>query len=88
MVRGWDVDEYLEKQFGSLDPPSGTEWIWNTFLQLHQARQSTGSGPQPISFTELYSWSRLTGIPLDLYEITAIRTLDSAWMEWATKKDK
>lgn len=86
-VQGKDVDEHLEKTFGRLDPPPGTEWIWNLFLELHTARQSTGSGPLPINYTELFSWSRLTGIPLDLHEVAAIRAVDNAWIEWATSKD-
>lgn len=87
---GKDVDEFLYQELGpgALDPPQGTAWVWSLFLTLHSQRQHSGSGFQAISYTEILSWTRLTQIPLQVWEITALRNLDNTWLTWHNKKDK
>lgn len=79
---GRDPAELLEETFGDMDPPLGTEWVWDFFLMLNSARQHSGSGPLPIPFSEMSAWSRLTQITLEVWEVQALRNLDNVWLNW------
>jgi hypothetical protein len=54
--------------------------IWNHFIDLSTGRTSSMSGPNPISFTEIKSWSELTDTPINSRDIQAIKRLDSIYL--------
>jgi hypothetical protein len=63
--------------------PREMRYLWRTFLSLHRARTSNGWGPNPITWSEMDAFCRLTGSPLDPWEAEAVRALDEAFLEVA-----
>lgn len=51
------------------------------FFQLSEARSWHGNGPNPLSFSEIEAWMRLTGTPLRRHHVETIRALDATWMQ-------
>lgn len=74
-----------KKPVGPTLPP-GAVHLWNSFVQLSNARGGNGFGPNPISFAELDAYSRLTAQAFDPWEIEAIRALDDAYLTEAAKE--
>jgi hypothetical protein len=64
--------------------PSTLKPLWWTFLALHGARSGNGMGINPISFTEIDAWCRLSRVTLDPWEVDVIRLLDNAYLESIT----
>lgn len=58
-------------------------YLWRQFTSLHRARTSNGWGPNPITWSELDAYCRLTGVQLDPWEVEAIRALDEAFLDAA-----
>jgi hypothetical protein len=58
------------------DPPHQLEYLWNWFLELHTGRHFDANGPKPISYQDMYSWSRLTERKLGQFELKIIRQMD------------
>jgi hypothetical protein len=54
--------------------------VWSHFIELSSARTS-GMGINPISFTEIKSWSELTDTPVSSRDIQAIKKLDSVYLK-------
>lgn len=50
------------------------------FLELNAARTGTGFGANPLSFTEIFSWSALTRVRLRPWEVAALRRLDTEFL--------
>ena len=70
------------------DPPPGFDYIWNWFFELHGARQSGVSGPNPISYTEIVSWSTSTGISIESWEVTILKVMDREYMKFQAESHK
>lgn len=51
-------------------------YLWGWFLELSMARSIGMDGPNPISFPDIDAWSRLRGVRLNQWELSAIRHLD------------
>ena len=67
-------------KIAALIPPemnAEAERLWGYFLELHNARGSSGFGPLPISYTEIEAWTRLCNVPLEPWEVRAIRLTDA-----------
>lgn len=62
--------------------------IWRAFCDLAGARSSNGYGPNPIAWTEIDAWLRVTGARLDAWEVRAIRRMDAAFLDWAAERVK
>lgn len=56
-------------------PPELT-YLWGWFQELSATRGSNGFGPNPITYTEIGAWSRLTGRLIRPTEVRLIMTLD------------
>lgn len=59
-------------------PPALT-YLWAAFLRLANRRGSNGFGANPISWTELEAFSRLSGLRLTPWEIETIEMLDNLY---------
>lgn len=60
--------------------PEGGQPLLAMFFQLSEARSWHGNGPNPLSFSEIEAWMRLTGTPLRPHHVETIRALDATWM--------
>jgi hypothetical protein len=59
--------------------------VWQIFLELNATR-SSGMAVNPISYTEIDSWQRVTGVPLDAWEVMALRALDAEFISVISKE--
>lgn len=66
--------------------PAGVVHLWNAFAQLSAARTGNGFGPNPIPYSEIDAYSRLTGQAFLPWEVDAIRALDDAYVTAAAEK--
>jgi hypothetical protein len=55
--------------------------LWWTFIALHRARSGGGMGENPIQFTEIEAWCRLSRVALEPWEVDVIGLLDDAYLE-------
>ena len=55
--------------------------IWSAFVALHAARTAGFSGPNPITYSEIYAWKALTESPLNSWEIEVIKEIDTRYMK-------
>jgi len=79
--------ESIERQTGvkpeqleSLPFPETLEFNWLDFLELNRARTSNGYTANPISYTELDAWNRLTNKNITAQEINIIKQLDDVFL--------
>lgn len=59
--------------------------LWNAFIELHQARGSSGFGPEPIRYSEIAAFRSLTGQDLSPWEVKVIRALDTLYLETSSQ---
>lgn len=58
---------------------------WSWFIDLHNARTSTGFGVNPITYSDLHSYFQLSCIQPEVWEIKLIRAMDSVVLEQVAK---
>ncbi len=63
------------------DFPDEYTFAWEAFFDLNQCRSSNGFGVNPISYTEIDAYTRLTGKVLLPYEINGINIIDSCFLK-------
>jgi hypothetical protein len=87
------VAKQLGKPLGEIEEfndsaifPDAASHIWSVFLQLHKGRTYGMNGPNPISYDLICSWSALSGITLDYWEIEIMQSLDILWIESTSKE--
>lgn len=69
--------------------PEALAHVMAWFLDLHQARGSSGFGPVPISYEAIDAWNRLTGAAARPWEVALIRRLDQIWLGlWAKQRKR
>jgi hypothetical protein len=56
--------------------PLELAYLWGWFQELSATRGSNGWGPNPITYTEVATWARLTGTIIRPMEVRLIMTLD------------
>ena len=61
------------------DLPECAMHLWDWFLELSDTRQN-GMSINPISHTEIISWSRLMRIRLEPWEVRALKIIDNAFI--------
>lgn len=59
--------------------PEEAGYLWLVWNELHAARTS-GMVPNPISWTEIEAYQRVTGEPLLAWEARAVRAVDDAYI--------
>jgi hypothetical protein len=62
-------------------------YVWDWWCRLHQARGHGAAGPQPIGYTEIDAWARLTQRRLDLLEIDCLVTIDRLFLNSLVKSN-
>lgn len=62
--------------------------IWQTFIRLHNRRGSNGMGANPILWTDIDAFIRLSGFQLAPWEIEIIEDLDLAFFAEQAKAEK
>jgi len=70
------------------DIPAALAHLWEWFSELHGSRAGNGGGPNPIAFTEIEAWSRLTGRLIQPRDVHAIMALDSAFFTELAEQDR
>lgn len=66
-------------------PPEGAEHVLRWFWALDSAR-SCGFAPNPISFSEIEAWAKLTGADPLPWEVRAIKAMDMAYLNELAKR--
>lgn len=80
-----ELEEQLQR---GQNIPVNLEHVWNWFWSLHAARTQSANGPNPITYSEIHSWSTLTNTKIRPTEISILRRLDTAYLEFVAKKQK
>jgi len=68
--------------------PSLVGHIWQWFVELTRTRSSNGFGMNPINYSEIDAWSRLTRRKPTLLEIYALTQIDAAYLEQQHKQSQ
>lgn len=76
------------EEYKILEPPAGSEFIWDTFWELRNHTKSGFSGPESISFLELDAWQRIRDFRLGNWIVDTILAMDGAYMRQWRKQDK
>jgi hypothetical protein len=76
------------KEMESQEAPYNLMYLWECFWDINDGRQSGMSGPTALSWHEIRSWSDLSGIEIDPWELKAIRAMDKAFLSAVNKKGK
>ena len=59
------------------------DWFW----ELHGARGSSGFGaPEPLRYTEIEAWARLTGVRLNPWGLRLLKMVDGIYLELAAER--
>lgn len=61
--------------------PDALVYLWEWFVELTCARTGNGFGANPMTWTEIYLWSRIHGRWLQPFEREAIRALDHKFLQ-------
>ena len=68
--------------------PEGCEELWRVFRELSDCR-AWPFGPQRITFADIDSFQRVTGIVLKPWELKAVRRADKAFLaEWSDRNKR
>jgi hypothetical protein len=58
--------------------PAGGELLWQTFIDMHGARQAGLGGPLPITWADILAWGQVHGVQLSPWEAGVIKQIDQA----------
>ena len=73
--------------YGPPLPAAGT-YLWEWFLELHDARAAGGmGGPAAITYGDIRYWCDLRGIRLAPWETAVLTTLDREFRRAMAKRD-
>lgn len=56
--------------------PAGGELLWRWFTDLSAARGWGAAGPNPISFSEIAAYARLTSWPIEPRHVAILQAMD------------
>lgn len=68
--------------------PAAFQHIWDWFCELSAARSGNGAGPNPIAWTEIEAWARLTGRLISPRDVQAIAALDQAYFTELSEQER
>lgn len=75
---GWIAE--LEKQLACPPFPLALTYLWRAFMRLRCRAAPTMSGPGPVTFGDLESYTRLTRMSLAPWEVQIIENLDDIYL--------
>lgn len=67
-------------------PPAAGSILWGAFNDLSARRSWNEHGPNPISYSEIEAWCRLTRTPLGPHHIAALVAMDSVLIEHSRER--
>ena len=70
------------------DLPDPVAHVWEWFADLHRARGSNGFGPNPLTYSEMAAWARLTGADPGPWEVALLKHLDGVYLDIQAKAPK
>lgn len=68
--------------------PAALAHVWDWFGELSAARTGNGAGPNPIPYSEIEAWARLTGRVLAVRDVRALAALDQALFTLWAEQDR
>lgn len=69
--------------------PGAAAYLWEWFLELHDARPAGGmGGPASITYGDILAWCRLRGIRLAPWETAVLTALDRQFRKAMASRDK
>jgi len=77
-----------QEEFEKIKLPEGMELVWGYFIQLHNARTSSGFGSNPISYSEIQAWNNLTDSGVTTMDVKIIKRLDIVYLNHQAEKQK
>ena len=54
--------------------------IWSAFILLSNSRTMGFSGPNPITYEQIKAWKEVTQTPLEGWEVSALKRLDTIFI--------
>ena len=61
--------------------PEAGRLLWRAFVELDATRTMHMAGPNPIPYTEIFAYARLTGLPLQPHHVQILRAMDTVLLE-------
>lgn len=61
--------------------------VWDMFLDLHNGRSYSASGPNPLSWADIKAWNDLMDINLTESEVRTLKSLDNTWLASVREDD-
>lgn len=75
-----------ELQYEPIAPEA--QYLWSWFAELSNARGNSGFGPSPITYLEIQAWAALKQISIEVFEVNALKALDSVYLNSSNKEKK
>lgn len=66
--------------------PEALRYVWDWFLELNAGRTGSGFGPNPLAWSEVEAWARLSRLRLTGFERDALRALDAVFVRTFSEK--
>lgn len=63
-----------------VEPPEDGEHLWEWFWHLSGHRHQGMNGPQPLTYQDVETWSRMTGTLLLREEVLILMQMDTAFL--------
>jgi hypothetical protein len=84
----------VERVTGELVPelhppalPPGCQLLWDTFVELHNARGGNGMGtPTPIGWSDVLAWQQVQQVTLSAWEVETLMSLDQVAIKTLMEK--
>lgn len=57
--------------------PASCQHVWNAFVELHYERRNG----ERIKLADVINWTQTIGMPIEPWELSAIRRLDVIWLK-------
>jgi hypothetical protein len=68
--------------------PESLRKVWHYFFELCAARTSGMNGADPLIYSEIAAWDKLTGAQITPAEVAVIKKLDYEYMSHQAEKAK
>ncbi|MDR6101025.1 hypothetical protein QE369_001203 [Agrobacterium larrymoorei] len=76
----------LERQLASNNAvprlPAGSELLWRWFADLNRGRTFGLAGPDPLQYTQIEAYARLTRWPLEQRHISVLMQMDATYLRF------
>ena len=63
------------------DFPEVLDYLWEIFIKLSNTRGQGFDDPLPITYSEIKSWSEMTGTEIYPWEVDAVKRLDAVYVK-------